>query len=93
MRIMMHIFYPALFTVFVLAGQCSALQIEWAPIAEHRTDFLCRISDNAFDHSHFPFSSPNHKVIVKYLWLFGLTRRSVFAGILRFFCIFRLSPG
>jgi len=30
---MMHIFHPVLFTVFVLAGQCSALQIEWAPIA------------------------------------------------------------
>ena len=33
MRIMMHFFYPVLFTVFVLAGPCPALQIEWAPIA------------------------------------------------------------
>ena len=33
MRIMMHIFCPVLFTVFVLTGPCPALQIEWAPIA------------------------------------------------------------
>lgn len=33
MRIMMHVFYPVLITVFVLAGPCPALIIELAPIA------------------------------------------------------------
>lgn len=33
MRIMMHVFCPVLFTVFVLTCTCPAMVIEWAPIA------------------------------------------------------------
>ena len=33
MRIMMHVFYSVLFTVFVLACSCPALEIEWALMA------------------------------------------------------------
>jgi hypothetical protein len=34
MRIMIHVFYHILFTVFVLACSCPALEIEWAPMAD-----------------------------------------------------------
>ena len=40
MRIMMHIFYPVFFAVFVFAGSSVALEIEWAPMAENPSYLL-----------------------------------------------------
>jgi len=54
MKIMMHIFYPALFTVFVLAGPCPALQIEWSPIAADSSYLLAppnTYNEGGIDHS------------------------------------------
>lgn len=33
MRIMVHVYYPVLFIVFILVYPCPALEIEWAPVA------------------------------------------------------------
>ena len=66
MKIMMHIFYPALFTVFVLAGPCPALQIEWSPIAADSSYLLAptnTYNEGGIDHSwaNAPFRDPGQQ--------------------------------
>ena len=71
MRIMMHVFCPALFAVFVLAGPCSALEIEWAPVAADSNYLLGPPNANnegGIDHSwaNAPFRDPGQQNLASF---------------------------